>query len=290
VFGSLRERFGDRDVASITTEEVQEWLDGLTTPERSAHVVEHIWMRSAKTVMRWCVKRKRLTANPFEGTTVAVPRAKPKLREREFHEEEWRTILRATLQPPPPRMEPYNAAARRWVPWICAYTGSRPGEACQLRGEDVHRHPGGFWTMRITPEAGAVKGNAARTVPLHEHLIDQGFVAFAQSKGHGPLFFDPDGRRKVDDDPTNPVRQPWAKSRDKLSEWVRALGVTDPGISPNHAWRHTYKRRAARAGIERRIRFAMCGHVSGDEGDRYETPSVEDLAVEGRKFPRYEVQ
>jgi hypothetical protein len=33
----------------------------------------------------------------------------------------------------------------------------------------------------------------------------------------------------------------------------------------------------------------MCGHTSTDEGDRYETPSVEDMAVEGRKFPRYEV-
>jgi hypothetical protein len=141
VFGASRNTFGDRDVASITTEEVQEWLDGLTTPDRSAHVVEHIWMRSAKTVMRWAVTRKRLTANPFDGATVAVPRAKPKLREREFHDEEWRTVLRATLQPPPPRMEPYNAAARRWVPWICAYTGSRPGEACQLRSEDIQRHP-----------------------------------------------------------------------------------------------------------------------------------------------------
>jgi hypothetical protein len=55
------------------------------------------------------------------------------------------------------------------------------------------------------------------------------------------------------------------------------------------AWRHTFKRIAARAGIERRIRFGFCGHTSSDEGDRYETPSVEDLAVEGRKFPRFEV-
>jgi hypothetical protein len=73
-------------------------------------------------------------------------------------------------------------------------------------------------------EAGDVKGNTARTVPLHEHLIEQGFVSFAQSKGKGPLFYDPGARRKVDDDPTNPTRRPWAKSRDKLSEWVRSLG------------------------------------------------------------------
>ena len=275
--------------ATITGDEAQEWLDGLTTKDRSARVVEHIWMRGPKTVFQWAVKRRKLAANPFASTSVAVPKAPPKLREREFNKSEWKTILKATLLPAPPRMEPYNAAARRWVPWICAYTGSRPGEACQLRAEDIREHPGGFWTINITPEAGTVKGNVARVVPLHEHLVEQGFIAFAQSKRKGPLFYDPSARRKADDDPTNPTRQPWTKSRDKLSEWVRSLGVTDPGISPNHAWRHTFKRRAARAGIERRIRFGFCGHTSKDEGDRYETPSVEDLAVEGRKFPRYEV-
>jgi len=253
VFSALRETFGARDLVTITTEEAQEWIEGLTTEDRSAHVVNDVWLRAARTVLQWVVTRKRLPSNPFSGATVALPKRPPKLRDREFLEAEWRTILKGTMERPPPRMECYNAAARRWVPWICAYTGSRPGEACQLRAEDVRQHPAGFWTMNITPEAGDVKGNAARTVPLHEHLIEQGFIAFAQSQGKGPLFYDPGARRKVDDDPTNPTRRPWAKSRDKLSEWVRALGVTDPGISPNHAWRHTFKRRAARAGLERRI-------------------------------------
>jgi hypothetical protein len=47
------------------------------------------------------------------------------------------------------------------------------------------------WTINITPEAGTVKGNVARVVPLHEQLVEQGFVAFAESKGKGPLFYDP---------------------------------------------------------------------------------------------------
>ncbi len=289
VFVSLRERFGKRDAATISAEEAQEWADGLTTAERSAQVAHEVWLRAAHTLFAWAVKRRRLASNPFAETSVAVPKRAPKLREREFNEEEWRTILRATLQPPSPRMESHNAAARRWVPWLCAYTGARPGEACQLRAEDVQQHKEGFWTINITPEAGTVKGNVARVVPLHEHLAEQGFVAFAQAKRSGPLFYDPEGRRKADDDPTNPTRQPWVKARDKISEWVRALGVNDPGISPNHAWRHTYKRRAARAGIERRIRFAMCGHSSKEEGDDYETPTIEDLAAELLRFPRYEL-
>jgi integrase len=289
VFINLRERFTDRDAATITPEEAQQWADSLTNQDRSAHVVHEVWLRAARVIFNWPVTRKRLQANPFSEASIALPKRPPKLREREFTEEEWRTILRATLGPPPRRMEPHNAAAQRWVPWLCAYTGARPGEACQLRAEDIRQHKHcGFWYARITPEAGTVKGNEAREVPLHPHLVEQGFIAFAQGHRTGPLFFDPKARRKANSaDPANPLRGQWIKSRDKLSAWVRSLGIDDPGISPNHAWRHTFKRRAARAGIERRFRFAMCGHATREEGDSYEAPTLEDMATVISKLPRY---
>jgi hypothetical protein len=174
VFVGLREQFADRDVATIAPDEAQEWTDSLTTSERSAHVVHDVWLRAANVVFRWAVARKRLQSNPFESASIALPKRAAKLREREFNEDEWRTILKATLEPSPPRMKPHNATAQRWVPWICAYTGARPGEACQLRAEDIRRHrDGGFCNARITPEAGTVKGNEAREVPLHPHLVEQ---------------------------------------------------------------------------------------------------------------------
>jgi integrase len=124
VSNGLRETFGDRDLASITAKEARGWIDGLTTANRSAHVANYVWLRA---VFRWAVNCNRLASDPFAVATVALPKKLPRLREREFQETEWRTILSATLKPPPARMEPHNAAARRWVPWLCAYTGSRPG-------------------------------------------------------------------------------------------------------------------------------------------------------------------
>ena len=64
--------------------------------------------------------------------------------------------------------------------------------------------------------------------------------------------------------------------------------MTDPEVSPNHSWRHTFKRRAARAGIEPRIRDAMCGHAPKVVGDEYEMPDIEDLIEAMKAFPRYE--
>jgi integrase len=290
VFLALAERFNGRDIATITADEALEWKDTLVTPKRSAQVVNATWLRAARVAFGWALANRKVTENPFDGVAVAEPKRAPKVREREFVEAEWSMILRAALQKPEGKLAPHNAAARRWVPWICAYTGSRPGEVTQLRAEDVEQHPLGFWTMRITPEAGTVKTGQARVVPLHEHLIEQGFVDFVKAAGSGPLFYDPAGKRVLRDDPTNPARPAPVKATAKLAEWVRGLGVTDPNIRPNHAWRHTFKRKAARAKIERRIRFAFCGHESSDVGDEYETPTVEDLAEELKRFPRYELR
>ena len=80
--------------------------------------------------------------------------------------------------------------ARRWVPWLCAYSGARAGEMTQLRGCDVLQR-GPFHSMTITPDAGPVKDRELRIVPLHEHIIEQGFLAFVREVGKGPLFYNP---------------------------------------------------------------------------------------------------
>lgn len=287
VFRGLEAYFEGRDIATITADDAIGWKNTLVTPDRTAGVVNDVWLRAARVAFGWARDNKRIPLNPFEGVNVAVGKAAPKVREREFLDEEWRIILKATTAMAEGRMAAHNVAARRWVPWICAYTGSRPGEVTQLRAEDISRHKDRFWVMKINPEAGTVKGGQARVVPLHEHLIELGLIEFVERAGKGPLFYDPAGQRVTRDDPTNPVQAPWVKQRNKLAEWVRGLGVTDPNISPNHAWRHTFKRRAARAKIERRIRFAFCGHASDDVGDDYETPTLEDMATELKSFPRY---
>ena len=286
VFLALEVRFAGRDIATITANEAEIWAGTLTTSERSARVANDTWLRAARVIFSWARdKRKAITRNPFDGLRMDIPRQQ-KLREREFTDQESETILSATLQTPRGRMASHNAAARRWVPWICAYTGSRPGEVTQLRGEDVTLEDG-IWRMRITPEAGTQKNNTARIVPLHEHLIEQGFGEFVKASARGPLFYDPTARRRIDRAVSDPGQSPAVKARNKLAAWVRELGITDQNISPQHAWRHTFKRKAARAGIERRFRFAFCGHASKEEGDSYEIPTLEDMATALALFPRF---
>jgi integrase len=141
----------------------------------------------------------------------------------------------------------------------------------------------------ITPDAGPVKNGQARVVPLHSHLVEMGFLNYVQAtraalkSDDAPLFY----RRPRQ--PSSNYRGPAVGTRDRLAAWVRSLGITDPNIQPNHAWRHTFLTLAAQMGIEQRMRDAIAGHAPRTEADKYVHPSVEAMAEALKRLPRYTV-
>ena len=68
-----------------------------------------------------------------------------------------------------------------------------------------------------------------------------------------------------------PTKPPAAQARQRLAGWVRSLGVEDPGVLPNHAWRHTFKVHGRRAGISEKHLDDICGHAAPTEGRAYWT-------------------
>jgi integrase len=163
---------------------------------------------------------------------------------REYGEHEARKVLQATLWPPTKNMSPEGWAARRWVPWIRAYTGARVNEITQLRAEDIKqaRSRDGnslIWVLKITPEAGTVKDGEEREVALHPHLIEQGFLDFVQTRQGKRLFYDPNKSRGG-----SPAHPQSAKAGERVAKWIRdKVGIADPRIAPNHAWRHLFRSR-----------------------------------------------
>ena len=283
-FAEMTNHFKDRSASSITPDEAQDWIKNLVG-KRSASTVRKNWVTASKTVFGWAVEHKRVPRNPFADVKVTVPR-KHALREtKAFLLNESRTILGAALKVADTD-KPDNAA-KRWVPWLSAYTGARPGEITQLRGRDIIERDG-IHAIRITPEAGTVKGGKARAVPLHEHLIAQGFLTFVAKHGDGPLFYRPT-KENENRTPTQPKKPRFAQARQRLATWVRALGVSDKEVSPNHAWRHTFKQIADRAGITERTSDYITGHAHKTAGAGYGAPTLSDMAEALRKFPRYAV-
>lgn len=269
----------------ITEVHARAWKDTLVTPKRRPVTVDAVWLPAASTVFAWGVAQKHISANPFAGVKIDVPKS-IQLREdgRAFKPAEAKVILRASAAIT--NMRDAFPRAQRWAMWLCAYSGARSGEITQLRGADVTEREG-FYVMRLTPEAGSIKTSNARTVPLHEHLIEQGFIEFVRAQGDGPLFYNVRPAKTIEADPLNPTQPPSIKTRGRLGYWVRELGVSDPEVGPTHGWRHLFQQIADRAGIAEKISDRITGHKPASTGRKYGPATVEDMAAALNKFPRY---
>ncbi len=283
VFLRLQSDFPNTGAAALLPEQMQLWANGLIDTGRSATTVADVWVGAARTVFGCAVDERLISRNPFIGWRVKVPK---KIRTREtkaFTDDEIKTILNAALAI---KVRSKSDAAKRWCPWLSAYSGARMGELTQLRGADIIQQDG-IYAMKISPEAGTTKTGKTRSVPLHEHLIKQGFLAFIEANGQGPLFYNQLEPSAVPSDPTNPRKARYVKARERVAAWVRRLGINDPELSPNHAWRHTFKARGFRAGITEKVLDAIVGHAPVTVGRGYGEPTLTDKENELRKFPRY---
>lgn len=149
-----------------------------------------------------------------------------------------------------------------------------------LRKQDISKQ-NDLWVIRITPEAGTVKTNEAREIPLHQQLIDLGFPTFAQETGDGHLF------RNVgsSENPRGALRG----LKNRLAEFGRTT-VPDPNVAPNHGWRHRFKTVGMEAGISPRILDAIQGQAPRTVADTYGEVTLKTMAAEIAKLPSYSLE
>jgi integrase len=287
VFLEMQREFADVGADGITEDAARKWVHGLITEKRAAITVREIWLSASRRVFSWAREHKRVRQNPFKEVKVDVPR-KMQTREdgRSFTTAEASIILKASLAYQKP--DTPTERTRRWVPWLCAYSGARSGEITQLRGGDIEDR-NGFYVMKLTPEAGTVKTGKPRVVPIHEHLIAQGFIEMVQQVGKGALFYNDKTPQKKSNDPLKPSRSRADTARAHLGTWVRGLGVDDPELSPNHAWRHLFKRIGDEIGMAEKMNDAITGHTQATEGRKYGPPTAVAMAEALKKFPRYKL-
>jgi hypothetical protein len=144
----------------------------------------------------------------------------------------------------------------------------------------------GQWAQ-IEDPAAAGSSICARFVPIHSHVIEQGFLAYVEErrKLNKPLFYDPD--RSRGGKPGNPQ---FKKVAERIGEWVHGLGVP-VGVKPNHAWRHLFKSVARHVKMDREVEGFITGHrpkdsnAGNDYGDRW----IKTMAAEIEKYPRFKI-
>lgn len=279
---SLAAFTGEREAGKLTGDDVHDWAvhrrdkDGI-----AARVINKNDLVAASSAFKWAMGREagRLVhGNPVTGVSLTEDAA-VQVRAKTFRPGEATAILKAALAEPDDPKNPTSAFARRWCPWLAAYSGARITELTGLTGADV-RMEDGHPVMAFTK----TKTGIPRTVPLHPHLIELGFLAFVKERGPGPLFLDPKRHGK------GAVTDPAEMRSRKIAQWVRDTVNLDAAVQPDHGWRHTWKTKALEVGIPERISDAITGHRVRSVARAYETPTVGMMAEALKRFPRYEIE
>jgi integrase len=232
---------------ALTSDNLYAWAEHRRDVEKiSPKVVNQVDLVAVSSVLRWAASRQGgnlISANPVtKDVRLDLPKAQRK-REPTLRQDEIKSILKAALSVNDDTRNPTSAYARRWCPWLAAYSGARIQELTGLSVEDI-LNEGGTWVMHFH----RTKTGQPRAVPIHEHLIEMGFIDFVKRRKVGPLFYDP--KRS-----SGKAKTPQAEQRAiKLAEWVRRETGLDKTVDPNHGWRHTFKTKALEVGIPERIR------------------------------------
>lgn len=268
---------GHDDATRVTALDVLRYKDHrLLVEKRDPKTVHGADLVALKAVFGWAVENKRIAANPADGIRVKQPK---KAKRQGYTEAEAAQLLRATLAYEGlPNETAKTAAAKRWIPLLMAFTGCRVGEAAQLRREDL-RKEGAVWVLTISPEAGTVKTQEPRDVPLHPQVIELGFVEFVEAIPSGYMFLNATGR----DD----FRGPWRGVKNRIGEFARGI-IRRDGLAPCHGWRHHFITRAREHGMDAEKRRQITGHKGhGVDETTYGKPA--GLHREICKLPPYEL-
>ena len=271
------------DIRTITPEWCVAWKDGLVARKLAPRTIKFGYLAALRSTCDWAKRNMRIAANPVDGIGVKVKKTPKALRMRGYGDEEAKIVLRLTLEPVTERLSQHQIAARRWIPWICCYAGARVGEIAQLRKEDV-KVKSGIPLLWITPEAGSVKDGNPRDVAIHSHLLEQGFLEFVAASKPGPLFYNP--VRARNGSAKNPQ---YKKVGERICAWVRANGMTDEKLAPNHAWRHRFKTLCRVHEVDPGTRDYIQGHVPHNEAEEYGEFEPAALRREIEKLPRVEL-
>ena len=255
---------GHDDARRVTKAHVLGWKEE-RAKTLAAKTLRDVYLASIRVIFQWGVDNDKIETNPVSHVKIRLGK-KIVTREKGFTDAEAVALLKAARDYRPVRnqkgwIEPKAwTLAKRWTPWLCAYTGARIAEMTQLRKSDV-REQNGIHYLRITPEAGSVKTSEYRDVPLHPHLITLGFLDFVAKAADGPLFY---GEK----DSTGGIHPSKWVAR-QVREWIRSIDAVGRDVPPNHGWRHRFKTQGLELGMHGRVQDAIQGHAPRTAGDNY---------------------
>ena len=154
---------GHDNAQAIKKVDVVRWRDE-KLETLAPKTIKAVYLTCLQAVLNWAVDHDVLPTNEAAAVKQELPK-QIRIREKGYTKEEAVRILKATASEEAASLDAMETAesiaTRRWVPWLCAFTGARVVEVTQLRREDI-RWEGKAMVLRISPDAGTLDSSCKR--------------------------------------------------------------------------------------------------------------------------------
>lgn len=262
-------------IQALTFPEIVAWGegDGASMPRIDPITAWH-WINTYKGMFAFAVRSGWMTTNPA-ADTMAKPPKKRRAR-KEFTANDIKVMFEA------PMFTGFSGRAKHgyretpgdqvvrdhkfWLPIVALWTGARLEEIGSTRVSEV-KQEGEIWYLDLVErgddedDTRTIKNsNSRRRIPIHQKLIDLGFIDYAKGlPKDGWLFPDltgREGKRTVN-------FGPWWGRWSKRNAPVKGEGIDDKK-KPFHSFRHTAIRALRKPGVHPALARLIMGHEDGE--------------------------
>jgi hypothetical protein len=182
IFANLRDFLQHDTAGRITPDDLARFRDARLAEGISWLTLKKADLTCLKAVFGWAATTKRLRA--ILPRRITIRRNKSRQAGEGLHRSGSVKVLTAALRyTRPERGSVHLAAAKRWVPWLCAFTGAPITDVTGVRKEDFRRE-GEILVLRLF----GTRSRSYRDVPIHPQLVELGFEQFLAGARAGPLF------------------------------------------------------------------------------------------------------
>ncbi|WP_219993097.1 site-specific integrase [Chromohalobacter israelensis] len=145
-----------------------------------------------------------------------------------------------------------------WIPVLGCYTGLRLNEICQLYKEDI-KHINGLWCIHVQKvyhDQHLKTPSSERLIPIHQGLIDLGFIDYVQQTNDGTRIFS---------DLVRHQKHGYSATPSKWFGRLRVkLGFTNSDTRKDfHSFRHTIANDLKQKGYSENLIGGLLGHTTG---------------------------
>jgi integrase len=239
-----------QDKRLIHAETADDYLSGLTAMLNYA--VELGWIKN----------------NPLKGRLIRERLPKLVRRDRQTLTPDEMTLVFSS--PDFLKQKSGELAARFWVPLLCLFHGTRANEVAGIHVTDVREDAEIFFlNLQETEERRLKNETSVRLVPLHQELIDMGFLKFVAKRREedstGYLF--PGLSRNSNGSMADGIGKWWQRL---VKSTLGPPPVNGPtGARGIHSLRHSWVNAARSSGMDDSTRKRLGGWSNADASDGY---------------------